>query len=197
MRAPTEAAAGKARRTLRLLTVAVADAVRVTPDTHWAKNPLDWSDYKERGELDREDQVWDLHGKSPARRLSDFRPGQIWDRLTFSPDRKLAIFRTFHFAEVQDWIQDKSVVNLDGEANCNSVAVTPDGKTLLMGHGDGKVGLWELPTGKKLGSFQIQLPRLNPPEGVYLAVSSDSQMLAAAHRSTITLWKLDSILPRK
>jgi LSD1 subclass zinc finger protein len=151
---------------------------------------------KERGELDRLDQVWDLEGKSSVRRLSGFRPGQIWDRFTFSPDRKLAVLRTFHFAEVHDWLKDKGVVNLDGEANCNSVAVTPDGKTLLMGHGDGKVGLWELPTGKTLGSFQIQLPRLSPPEGVYLAVSPDSQMLAAAHGSTITLWKLDSILRR-
>jgi hypothetical protein len=152
---------------------------------------------KERGEVDRLDQVWDLEGKSPVRRLDGFRPGQIWDRFTFSPDRKLAILRTFHFVNVNDWLQDKSLVNLDGEANCNSVAMTPDGKTLLMGHGDGKVGLWELPTGKKLGSFQIQLPRLSPPEGVYLAVSPDSRMLAAAHGSTITLWKLDSILPRK
>ncbi|MGK7920496.1 MAG: S-layer homology domain-containing protein [Trichodesmium sp.] len=38
-------------------------------------------------------------------------------------------------------------------ANVRSVAISPDGKTLASGSGDGKVKLWDIPTGEMLTSF--------------------------------------------
>jgi LSD1 subclass zinc finger protein len=153
---------------------------------------------KPHSELERLDQVWDLEGKSPTRRLVGFKPGQVWDRLTFSPDRKLAVLRTYHFMQVLDWAVDKFVVTLEGSANCDSVAVTPDGKTLLSGHVDGTVRLWELPGGKALGRFKVRLPKdFDITRGVCVDVSPDNQMLATAHGNTVTLWKFDTIFPKK
>jgi WD40 repeat protein len=150
---------------------------------------------KPRGELERLDEVWDLEGKVPPRRLSAIVPGQIWDRFTFSPDRKLLLYRTFHAVQVFDWSADKLLLGLDGSGNCDSVALTPGGQAVLTGHADGTVRLWEWPTGKQRGSFRIQLPREGRRDGVYLAASPDGQLLAAAHGNTLTLWKLDTIIP--
>lgn len=62
------------------------------------------------------------------------------------------------------------------------LAISPDGKYIATGHTDGNVSFWDLPTGKKIGNFEV--PGVNKSDifnGARKVVfSPDSKLLAVA-----------------
>ena len=67
----------------------------------------------------------------------------------------------------------------------NSVAFSPDGKTLASDGGDGTVILWEVSTGKRLRTLTGHIG------GIAVAFSPDGKTLASGSwDGTVLLWDL-------
>lgn len=71
----------------------------------------------------------------------------------------------------------------------NSIAISPDGNTLVSGSKDGILQFWDLGTGKLRSNLQLQnLGQVNN-----LAISPDSQLLATIHQNfRILIWDVKS-----
>lgn len=68
----------------------------------------------------------------------------------------------------------------------SSIAISPDGNTLVSGSYDGILKLWDLSTGKLSSTFKIG--KVND-----LAISPDGQLLASIHQNyAILIWELKS-----
>ena len=74
----------------------------------------------------------------------------------------------------------------------NSVAFSPDGLLLATAGNDGMLGLWEVATGERLVSLEVQATSLRT-----VAFSPDGRtvVLASSNDDNIRLWDLDELLP--
>ena len=139
--------------------------------------------------------IWDVGERRVARRL----PGKF---VRFSPDgraltswhtNKLGAFAPPEFKLV-DLEAGELVAEFDplsfkpGHSGVSSAALSPDGRTLLTGGGEGTAQMWDLASGRVLRTFQgHQLPVSS------LAFAPDGKrILTGSWDRTVRLWDPDS-----
>jgi WD40 repeat protein len=66
----------------------------------------------------------------------------------------------------------------------HSVAISPDGQTLVSG-GDDTITIWDLSTGQELGTLTGHSESVNS-----VAISPDGQTLVSGGDDTITIWRV-------
>jgi WD40 repeat protein len=144
-----------------------------------------------RGGLERMDQVWDLTGQAPPRRLTGFDRGNVWARLLLAPGGDHAVLSGGNKIEVLNWRTDKmaAVLKAPEGKSFTALAFTPDGKRLATADSGGRVTLLELPGGKECASFSASTGAVTA-----LAFSGDGKTLATAAGATVTLWNADEAL---
>src|SRR5262249_34894574 len=84
--------------------------------------------------------------------------------------------------EAGTWKEMRRIHQPDGFTN--RLAFSSDGKTLASGSNNGKVRLWDLNRGTKIGSFGSELSASNA-----LAISPDGALLAA-NQQGVVVWNL-------
>jgi hypothetical protein len=136
------------------------------------------------GGLERVDQVWDLAGGGPPRRLTALKLRQDNARLILSPDGRLVVAHSDQEVEVVDWAKDQLQVRLTAK-DFTSAAFTADSKGVVTGHRDGSVQLWAVPSGKRLARMQAGRPG---GEVSAVGVSPDGRLLATGVNDELTLW---------
>jgi WD40 repeat protein len=91
----------------------------------------------------------------PGRRLQE-------SKIAFLPNGKEILTahseRIYHYGdrnplEIWDLAKGKIVRKFGEETDIARLAISPDGKLLLTGHGDGRILLWDLKSGKKIRAF--------------------------------------------
>ncbi|WP_071782556.1 WD40 repeat domain-containing protein [Planktothrix agardhii] len=67
-----------------------------------------------------------------------------------------------------------------------SVAISPDGQTLVSGSKHGEIKIWELSTGRELRTLT------GHSDSVYsVAISPDGQTLVSCDDGTIKIWRVE------
>jgi WD40 repeat protein len=96
----------------------------------------------------------------------------------------LAFFRANQTETAAAWQESNSLLG-DGQA-ISALAFSPDSQRLAAGDFDGNLFVWELPSGRRLASFQSHHLRIRS-----LAFSPDGKMLATASSDdSVKLWSL-------
>ena len=138
-------------------------------------------------------EVWDL---VEGRKLLCPTVSSDWggDRVSLSSDGRLFVtigFRRRHYwdysyASLRLYnLETKDVTELSHDENLSAVAITPDGRQVITGSGDGSVSLLDLSQNKKL-----TLGR-HDDAVTCLAVSLDSKLVVSgSHDRTIKAWNL-------
>jgi WD40 repeat protein len=116
--------------------------------------------------------------------------------LTLSPDGKLLAAGVGNFIRVWEVLTGKEVTTLTGHEGLviiDSVAFSPDGKTLASGSepssfmdsGEKKcIRLWDMATGKQIAAWE------GHPDGAHsVAFSPDGKLLASGGDQGVLLWK--------
>jgi WD40 repeat protein len=102
------------------------------------------------GSKDNTARVWDVASGKSLLLLSG---NTFWvDSVAFSPDGTKVLTGS-NDARIWDITGDNPLKPFSAPAAITSSALAPDGKTILLGEGDGNSGLWDLNTGKLLRSF--------------------------------------------
>jgi len=147
----------------------------------------------------RFDEVWNLEKPEPARLLRGFTDDQFIAGLELSLDRKLVLSSNHGNGEVLDWATDRITHGFDdSRGSVASMATTPDGQTLVAGHGPAGAGapnlsLWDLRSRKLVAAYHLP----TPATVTLVAVSADGKLLAAVLANGVGIWKLDAILAAK
>jgi WD40 repeat protein len=137
-------------------------------------------------------QLWDLATRSRKARFQS--PLQHIDYLAFTPDGKALVAtgaaQKSRNAKVVLWEVATGAVKwatpLDSDGG-HSVAITPDGKTVVVATVEDPVTLFDRATGRKVGA--LKGPVLSSP----IAVSGDGRWVAAADRAhELVVWDLAS-----
>lgn len=130
-------------------------------------------------------------------------------QVAWAPNGRTLATVTTGQAEVKLWdvAERKEIRTLRSDVGeCYSLAFTPDGKTLVVGHHhhdaktgpSGGISLWDVATGERRGLLQH-----TPPRGVSrLVLAPDGETIAAvetwkesekgAYKQCVTLWDVDS-----
>jgi WD40 repeat protein len=125
-------------------------------------------------------------------------PMREWtDPLAFTPDKAVLITggELAHFGRVEQvrrWVVESRVElpALEGDVSIDhALAVSPDGKLLVVGDSVGVLTLWELATGKRRGVLKGHIGGVDS-----LAFSADGKRLASGSwDTTALLWDLPSV----
>ena len=112
-------------------------------------------------EMGRFTEVWDLSGAKLLFTISH--KGERVGVRAFSPDGRYIFTGGEKRASLWDAASGKEIQTIEGSALIWSVAFSPDGKRVLTGCDDGKVGLWDpAANDKELASFQGLAGPLSP-----------------------------------
>ena len=105
--------------------------------------------------------------------------------LTYSPADPNLLVSTSYDGVILRNLETGSTVRLTGFQEFGSMAISPDGTTVVTGTGGGAIQWWDLSTGTRLFALERYA------EGVIsLAFSPDGNMLASSGDESITLWDL-------
>ena len=157
-------------------------AVAITPD---GKKVVSAS---EDGTL----KTWDL--KTGARLLSCGEGNVGLSCVAVAPDSRYAITASLH-GPVTMWdIETATLVRGYGGGTKGAVALTPDGKHILVGYASGSIGVLDRSSGKRLTTFEgHSTSKYCQYRGVHaLAVlRTGGEFVSASGDRTLKLWKLD------
>jgi WD40 repeat protein len=125
--------------------------------------------------------VWDVTKSTPVHfNLTHSSPA-----LAFHPDGKELVAAVDYTVRVFELARRFERLNLKGHrGQVTSVAVTPDGRTIVSGSWDGTVKLWDAETGAETATFQW-------PTGKVYAVAcapDGTRMAAAGEKGTVVVW---------
>jgi WD40 repeat protein len=103
-----------------------------------------------------------------------------------SPDGRLAATRAGpggNWLELIDWRTGANKGQLRGPTTISTIAFSPEGKKLVMGHGNGKVRVWDMTTlkeiGKVLNAHASQVSRIAfSPDGIRFATGANDGLVA-------------------
>jgi WD40 repeat protein len=86
----------------------------------------------------------------------------------------------------------QEILNIDTFYVVKSVAISPDGQTLVSGGCDGNIKLWNLPTGELRQVLAVQEASFAGNGVTSVAISPNGELIAGAtdESKNITLWSL-------
>ena len=107
--------------------------------------------------------------------------------LAFRPDESLLASGSSIDATIKLWsLPDGALLNTLS-SNPSSIAITPDGRFLVGGEGNGTTNVWSLPDGTLVKNLAMS--------PMALAISPDGRLLANRYYSSIQLWSFpDGVL---
>jgi WD40 repeat protein len=125
-------------------------------------------------------QLWDVVNEKHVP-LKGIAPASSF---IFSPDGRRLMLSHGDDNVLQMWDpKSGEMVSVLGK-NCEALAFSPDGRTLLIEEVGGFLSVWELAAGK----FRVRIPNLSV--GRTLAVSANGRQLANATSEIVRLWSL-------
>jgi RNA polymerase sigma factor (sigma-70 family) len=126
-------------------------------------------------------RLWDAAAGKPLREWRGH-SGQV-RRLAFAPDGKALASGDDTSARLWEAATGKELLRLGVGSPVRALAFSPDGKALATGSEDGRLRLWELPSGKRLHE--------SPAQGLPVraaAFSPDGKVVASGVNGLVTLW---------
>jgi WD40 repeat protein len=158
-------------------SIALANAVTLSPDSHWIV----------ASDASGQARLWDWEAEQELFTLGD-RANRVrcW---AFNPNKdELAVSMDPNGVQVLAVDTGKARLSLGPEAGrVVALAYDPDGRRLLTGGSDGTVGVWDDESGKPLN----RLATTNQPIQ-RLAISPDGQRLVAVAERAAWVWELNS-----
>jgi WD40 repeat protein len=137
------------------------------------------------------DAVLKLWEVPTGKQLRDFplQPeGHVIQGFALSPDGKTLATGDATFVRLIDVAEGREVRRLKGSDVFSSVAFSPDGRLLASGYKGGSMALWEVASGKQIGSLRGHRHRVHS-----LSFSPDGKLLASADHSPVgRVWEVAS-----
>jgi WD40 repeat protein len=135
-------------------------------------------------------RLWDVQ---TGRSLRAIKSGRRDTHSAFTPDGKMVVSvnhvdNPIRIIDAQSGAIIRAMGEVDGIGHVEGVAVSPDGKAIAVSEFGGKIGLWEIESGRLVGKF----------DGGYsgddvVAFSPDGKALAAGgFNQNILLWEIKS-----
>ena len=127
--------------------------------------------------------VWDVAARKEARTLPHV--GSLALGVWFHPDGKRLVVRDRKSGiRIIDFEIGKELARFSGfgEGDTNAIAISPDGRHMLTGHGDGSIKLWDSASMREVRTLAGSSPD-NPDSArvMGLAFSPDGRTVAASH----------------
>ncbi len=152
------------------------NAVALSPDSKWLATTSG----------DGMAHIWDI---VTGEKLNQSASGSV-DFMKFTADGRLLV--TSNTNQVNIWNVRGRIKAVIQEIGIEVVALSPDGRWLATGNGDGQFRIWETNTGKKIGG-PMQLPD-GGRSSIALAFHEDGQQLGIGHfYGPISIWQIDPL----
>jgi WD40 repeat protein len=170
--------------------------VRFTRDNNLFVNAFRGSD---GDKPQRADAVWKLKPIQLVRAPGNWCSVESGDEAIVTPaGRHYAVFSpTRRSVRLWDLEGRRELSALTPGAAVTAAAFAPDDQTLALGHADGTVSFWDIPTGKRLGDF-----RANPTGASSTAVrgihfAPNGKVVVTGSESEVKFWDVAKVLGKE